>query len=263
MNGKDLHMKRNKAAAILAAMTLFCTAFTACGGEQKESLPDTAPDTTKPVETTAPEEETTEAPTTAETKEATTAAETETTAATETETTMTSEETTAEETTAAPVETAAPTEAPTQPPETDALPIETDPPAGFDAADLRFTYGGSTLTVGEDASGFIGAVPANSSESAPSCYGDGNDTNYYYNDFTLYIWDNGTTKMTYGIDITGTGAATAEGITIGSSVKDLVAAYGNGYTEELSDYVYTVGDSNIRFTIAGGMVTYISYNYNL
>lgn len=258
-------MKMKKmTAAVLAALTLLCTAFTACGN-QTESLPDTKPDTTRPTEeTTAPAEDAaTEAPTTASAADTTAAAESDTTAATE-DTTAASE-TAAAETTAALEETAAPpqTEAPTQAPTQAPTEAPTAPPAGFDSADLKFTFGGSSLTVGEDASGFIGAVPANYSESAPSCYGDGNDTNYYYTDFTLYIWDNGTSKFTYGIDITGPGAATAEGITIGSTVDALTAAYGTGYVEEVMDYVYTVGECNMRFTISGGIVTYISYNYNL
>ncbi len=260
---------------------LLCTALTfmlvGCGNakEELESQPEAADTTVPEAETENEAEETT-----AETKKTTKPASETTAAASETTTdTETSEvtETTAESQTETETAAEEPEVTETQPPaaETDPIVEETTeaPPAPtepdtthavqFSAEDLAFQYNGVSLTVGQDAAGFVAAVPADTVESAPSCYGDGNDINYYYSNFTLYIWDSNGTQLTYGIDITGTGLTTSKGIGIGSSLADVTAAYGSGYTVEGTDYVYKVDNSNLRFTISGDAVVYISYNYNL
>ncbi len=275
-------MKNTKKLLLtLTGLCLLCTGFTGCGKE-KEDLSDSQQEQTETT-TEAAKETTaeTEAVTTKETKATTTTkaeettaestsetAETETTASETTETTATTEAATEAPTqTEAPAPTEAPTEPidqATQPPATEP-PTEapTEPPAAFSAEDLKFTYNGASLTVGEDASAFVSAVAPDSSESAPSCYGNGEDVNYYYPNFTLYIWDNDGVKLTYGIDIKSAGLATSKGISVGSSVNDLVAAYGSNYSVEGMDYVYAEGNSNLRFSIANDTVVYISYNYNL
>ncbi len=256
---------------LCAAMTLM---LAGCGKEKEEltSQPEAA-------DTTVPETETEAEETTAESKK-TTKPSTETTAASET--TMDTETSAVTETTAesqTETETAAeePEVTETEPPAEETDPIveetteappaatepDTAPAAQFSAEDLEFQCNGVSLTVGQDAAGFIAAVPADTVESAPSCYGDGSDINYYYSNFTLYIWDSNGTQLTYGIDITGTGLTTSKGIGIGSSLADVTAAYGSGYTVEGTDYVYKVDNSNLRFTISGDAVVYISYNYDL
>ena len=170
----------------------------------------------------------------------------------------------AEETTAAPVQ-ADTTEAPAPATEaTTEAPTDAPAPAvNTSASELLFEFGGASLNIGDNAQSFVGAVPPNSQDASVSCYGNGEDINYYYDDFTLYIWNENGNYMTYGIDITGTGAQTSRGITIGSSVEDVKAAYGTGYEELGSDYVYTYGEFNLHFTIAGNAVTAISYNKDI
>lgn len=260
---------------LCAAMTLM---LAGCGKEKEEltSQPEAA-DTTVPETETETETEETTAETKKTTKPAaeTTAAASETTADTETSTaaeTETASESQTETETAAEEPEVTETEPPAE--ETDAVVEETTeappvtepdtaPAAQFSAEDLAFQYNGVSLTVGQDAAGFVAAVPADTMESAPSCYGNGSDVNYYYSNFTLYIWDSEGKQLTYGIDITGAGLTTSKGIGIGSSLADVTAAYGSGCTVEGPDYVYAVDDCTLRFTISGDAVTYISYNYDL
>ncbi len=258
---------------LCAAMTLM---LVGCGNakEELESQPEAA-DTTVPEDETETEAEDTTAETKQTTKPATettaaseTTADTETSAVTETtEESQTETETAAEEPEVTETEPQAVETDPIVEETTEAPPAATEPPTTpavqFTAEDLEFQCNGVSLTVGQDAAGFVAAVPADTVESAPSCYGDGSDINYYYSNFTLYIWDSNGTQLTYGIDITGTGLTTSKGIGIGSSLADVTAAYGSGYTVEGTDYVYKVDNSNLRFTISGDAVVYISYNYNL
>ena len=268
-------MKHTKKIIGLALCIALTASFAACGKSAEKVL--TPEETTAASTTTA--EDTTEGETT--TADGTTAASTTTaggttTAATTTkagETTKVGETTKAgetseapedtkdtKETTAAPAdETAAPTEAPTEEP-TEA---PTEAPAEQPKSELLFEFGGASINIGDNAQSFVGAVAPNNEESAPSCYGNGEDINYYYDDFTIYVWNENGNYLTYGIDITGTGAATSRGITVGSSVDDLKAAYGEDYKELGSDYVYTYGEYNLHFTIAGDTVTKISYNKDI
>lgn len=255
-----------KLIGVMLCMALLAS-VSACGKKSEEtSLPEDTTEVTTTAEDTTDEEtteeETTEAVTTEDvtTEEITTEADVTTEAATTGAdgTTTAADETTAAaaETTAAPAEntTAAPTEAATEAP--------TEAPAPQSNADpISFTFNGGTLVLGESAQGFTAAVPANNSESSPSCLGNGEDINYYYNDFTIYVWNDNGSYKTIGIDITGAGAETSRGIKIGSTEEDVIAAYGNDYLKRESEFVYDFDNNcHLGFTLNDGKVTFISYN---
>ena len=262
-------MKNWKKLAALVLTFAMLAAVSACGKQQEPER--TMPEDTTEVTTTAEEETDTDSTTTA--KETTTAAST-TTTGNSTETTSASTTTAAGETTAAGAETTAAetqaqTEAPaavntTQAPAADPTPApaeEPSPSVNTNAPEMSFTSGGMTVNVGESALAFVSGVGYNSFETAPSCLGNGEDINYYYNDYTLYVWNDNDSYRLIGIDIQGGDATTSRGIKVGSSVNDVTAAYGTGYTEENSDYVYRYDNNcSLRFTIEGGTVTFISYN---
>jgi hypothetical protein len=115
----------------------------------------------------------------------------------------------------------------------------------------------------QSADAFVSAnPPAQEPLEAPSCLGNGTDVNYYYNDFTIYVWkDENGVSQTIGIQIKGAGASTNRGISVGSTADDVVAAYGSLYTQQGSYYVYNYNDCSLRFTIDNGTVTEIMYDY--
>ncbi len=263
-------MKNWKKLAALVLTFAMLAAVSACGKQQEPER--TMPEDTTEVTTTAEEETDTDSTTTA--KETTTAAST-TTTGNSTETTSASTTTAAGETTAAgaaettAAETQAQTEAPaavntTQAPAADPTPApaeEPSPSVNTNAPEMSFTSGGMTVNVGESALAFVSGVGYNSFDSSPSCLGNGEDIVYRYDDYTLFVWNDNDSYRLIGIDIQGGDATTSRGIKVGSSVNDVTAAYGTGYTEENSDYVYRYDNNcSLRFTIEGGTVTFISYN---
>lgn len=152
------------------------------------------------------------------------------------------------------------------PPEPEPLdePLPTVPPAVAVTGDeLTFVYNGQSLTLKQSADAFVSAnPPAQEPLEAPSCLGNGTDVNYYYNDFTIYVWkDENGVSQTIGIQIKGAGASTNRGISVGSTVDDVVAAYGSLYTQQGSYYVYNYDDCSLRFTVSNGTVTEIMYDY--
>lgn len=258
-------MKNRRIISLVLSFAMLI-GFAACGKKQEtpgmtpgDMTETAAEETTETVQDESGTEEETETDKSTETTDAS-----ETGAA---ETDADTSETTgaATETTAAPETTEAPTNANTEPPATEkATDPPTEPPAQNNAPEMSFTFGNGTVNIGENAQGFTAAVPFNSEEKSPSCMGNGEDINYYYNDFTLYVWNDNGSYQTVGIDISGAGASTSRGITIGSSAEAVTAAYGTGYTEENSDFVYRYdGDCSLRFTMNNGVVTFISYNKDI
>lgn len=248
-------MRKNIICSFVMAGVLL-TVFSGCGKQQKEAVGDTQ--TTETV---------TEMTTEVTAEEVTTEAVTEAAAAAETTKASAAETQTVTETTTAPLSAVStakqtdegqPDRISPEPQQTEAL--EPITPVGDE---VTFQVNGNVLRVGDDATGFLSAMPPEFEETAPSMYGTGEDISYYYDDFTVYVWNGNGGAVTYSIDITGSGAATQKGITIGSSADDVIAAYGTEYTEQAMDYVYTYEDCTLRFTLIDGQVHYISYHKKL
>lgn len=262
-------MKNRRIISLVLSFAML-TGFAACGKKQEtpgmtpgDMTETAAEETTETVQDESGTEEETETDKSTETADASETGAAETDADTS-ETTGAATGTTAVQN-ATEAQTDAPTNANTEPPATEkATEPPTEPPAQNNAPEMSFTFGNGTVNIGENAQGFTAAVPFNSEEKSPSCMGNGEDINYYYNDFTLYVWNDNGSYQTVGIDISGAGASTSRGITIGSSAEAVTAAYGTGYTEENSDFVYRYdGDCSLRFTMNNGVVTFISYNKDI
>ena len=151
--------------------------------------------------------------------------------------------------------------------------IETEAPAQVDAPDpdapaetsaetepqtkelsMTVNYQGHSLTIGESAADFVAAVPELRSESAPSCYGNGENINYYYENeqVVLYVWNENGNYLAYGLDIYTPGIVSVDGLDIGSAVTF------DGEKE------YDMGnDCSILVNADGGVVNMISYNKDL
>lgn len=255
-----------KAVGLLACLLVLCSGC----GKQEETLNINE---TVPIETTASTETTEEETMTEETTVADTTA-AETTAIPDTTETMTTTLTTETETVAENhndqsdndnnIDNGSVQQTPNQKDEPiTTVPSPTKPSGDVIGDEVTFAYNGQALRVGDNASDFVNAVPENSKESSQSCYGNGEDINYYYDNFTIFVWNDNGSYTTIGIDITGPDVTTQLGIGIGSSADDVVAAYGSEYAVEGSDYVYTYDDCSLRFTIADGKVNYISYNKDM
>ncbi|MBQ3987178.1 MAG: hypothetical protein II629_00280, partial [Ruminococcus sp.] len=68
--------------------------------------------------------------------------------------------------------------------------------------------------------------------SAPSCHGDGEDKTYEYNGFTIYTYPGGGNDLVLEVNVLSSAVPTSKGIKVGSSLNDITAVYGNGYTTD-------------------------------
>ena len=135
-------------------------------------------------------------------------------------------------------------------------------PGGNDG-NFYFEAKGVRLAMGAEPAAALAALgEALHSFDCPSCAIDAVDTTYAYPGFELTITDpdRGENYITSVIlkDDTYT---TPEGVCIGSTLDEVLAAYGTDYKEETGFYTYTRGRSTLQFEIASGAVGQIQYDY--
>lgn len=98
----------------------------------------------------------------------------------------------------------------------------------------------------------------------PSCSFEGMAKIYYYNGFELanYLKDKTDKDRVYSITLNDDSVTTAEGIYIGQTFDDMIAAYGAGYEEieGFADvYRYLKNGTVLSFTVENNIITLISY----
>lgn len=133
--------------------------------------------------------------------------------------------------------------------------------------DLVFVYNNGQIRLLEKISDAL-AVLGNASkvESVASCLtiDSPDDKIYYYNGFKVQTLTDSEGEKIYQIEITSNSAATAKGITIGSSTADIENAYGlqNAVAHDEFGYTYSTGGSTaLDFFINNGKVENIIYQY--
>lgn len=147
---------------------------------------------------------------------------------------------------------------------------ETPASDGLSEADIALCYGGSEYAINQAADGIIAALgDGYEFDQSDSCAYEGFDKYYVYtlDDgevvlFTIPLLDGADTICQ--IETSSPSFSTPKGITIGSSLDDVIAAYGSDYVEDSSNYYFFVGEASftdsphIYFTIENNAVTYMS-----
>ena len=136
---------------------------------------------------------------------------------------------------------------------------------GITADDTTFIYNGVEIALDakiDDVVALLGE--ADSVKSEQSCHGEGEDRTYTYPDFLLKSYPKDGVDRVLDVIITAEGVATAEGIVIGSSLDDVIEAYGTVYNMVGPRYVYNAGEGKtLRFSIKDNTVTQIEYYFNV
>lgn len=123
-----------------------------------------------------------------------------------------------------------------------------------------FSYYGTEMPIGADASTIVASLgdPIDYFE-AESCAFNGLDKTYTYTEFVLITYPDGDTDRVSTIRLTADTVSTPEGIELGNTLDDVVAAYGDNYTQDVNSYIYTDGNCQLMFIITDGVVTSITY----
>lgn len=128
------------------------------------------------------------------------------------------------------------------------------------AEGFTFEYNGTIIPMNVDAAPIVEALgePTDYFEAA-SCAFQGMDKQYYYNGFELGTYPNGKKDLVSYVNFVDDTVTTDQGICLGSTLKELLAAYGKDYTAEGTSYVYKLGKSKLTFIVEEDAVTQITY----
>lgn len=123
-----------------------------------------------------------------------------------------------------------------------------------------FQSSGVTMGMNEDVAPILsGLGNYNNYAESPSCAFKGLDKIYSYNGFDLYTYPKGSVDYVNSIYFIDDSVATPEGIRLGSTVEEMLAAYGDNYTEEYGVYTYTKEKSTLSFIVTDGVIESIEY----
>jgi hypothetical protein len=112
-----------------------------------------------------------------------------------------------------------------------------------------------------DAAPIIEALgdPAQYFEAA-SCAFQGLDKIYTYNGFEINTYPNGDKDYISTVYFLDDSVTTDQGIYLGSTLDEVIDAYGEDYTQESGEYTYTLGQTKLAFIIEDETVTSITYS---
>jgi len=123
-----------------------------------------------------------------------------------------------------------------------------------------FEAGGIQIGMHEEAAGVLSALgEAEACFETPSCAFQGMDKQYTYGGYMLTTYEENGMDYVYDIYFLNESVNTPEGIHIGSTFDEMVAAYGDGYTEDFGMYTYIKERSKLQFLIENGVITSIDY----
>ena len=129
---------------------------------------------------------------------------------------------------------------------------------------FSYTINGVEIVPGEDFAGALATLgePVDFNEAA-SCYFDGMDKQYFYEGFEIKTYPVGDKDYVQDICVSVDTYSTPEGITIGSSLDEVVAAYGEDYEKMGKMYNYYVEeDKYMYFFVNNDGVKYFGYAIN-
>lgn len=253
-------------AAVLLSLVMAACGLSGCGNSDEPdvqsgkvnfdiSQSDAAAGTTASQENDkAPDETTSDAVQTTETEE------------TVTDTTVSEPDITETVTTSEVVTTTAAKQTTTTTTTTTKKPTETKAPAGFSDADAAIVYGGATIAIDADfASAKSQLGNPDIKQENPNCITGTSGYTYIYGAMTVNVYMKGNAEYVEGIMVDGgdKNIKTPKGITIGSSVSDLTAAYGKAATSEDFLTEYRGNSATVLFYTENGKVTgiFMTVNY--
>lgn len=123
-----------------------------------------------------------------------------------------------------------------------------------------FSYTFQNVTVTPGAEFVADQMPAaESTFEIESCAGQGTDTVYSYAEAEVTVFNDGAKGVIYSIYLMDPNTATPEGLYLGDDRTQVETIYGADYTEDVTELVYTKGQTELRIMVEDEVVTAIEY----
>lgn len=136
---------------------------------------------------------------------------------------------------------------------------------GFGKSDLNFELNGKVFALNSDVKALLTELGDSYEFSeAPSCVYEGTDKTYEYAHISIYTYPVKDKDHIDEIVLTGSSYKTVKSIRTGSTLEEVVAAYGNNYKDEGGMITYRLEPDNMKspslyFVVEDGVVSSISY----
>ena len=131
---------------------------------------------------------------------------------------------------------------------------------GQEASAFVFTSNGVEVRMNAEADPIVEALGEPiSAFDAPSCAFQGTDWIYTYDGFQINTYPLNDVNYVSSVVLTSDAVSTPEGLEIGGTKEDMIAAYGEDYTEEYDQCTYTRGDSQLAILFEDGTISSIEY----
>ena len=125
-----------------------------------------------------------------------------------------------------------------------------------------FTYKGTTLYMGQDASVLEKLGDYKDYSETPSCAFEGNDKQYYYGSFYVCVGTLNGKELIDNIWFADDTVETDEGLCIGDSKDKVEELYGADGFNGINAYVYEKDGHKLTIIINSDEVSSIQYGYN-
>lgn len=138
---------------------------------------------------------------------------------------------------------------------------ETDAPIVENRGDCSFTIDGNKIVPGEDFASVKDALgePVEYYEGA-SCYYDGMDKVFTYDGFEISTYPQGDKDIILSVQMSTDKYSTDKGITVGSTLDAVKAAYGDDFKTVGNNYKYYFDDKkNMYFMILNDAVKFFGF----
>ena len=158
-----------------------------------------------------------------------------------------------------PAETAAAVDSPTEAANPTPTPIAVKNADGF-----VFTVNGTHVYMDENMEDVLTRLgePRRVFE-APSCAFEGIDRIFSFQGYDLHTYPENEQDFVHTVNFRDDSLATPEGVFLGGSLSDMLAAYGDDYEQELGQYKYTKGQTYLSFIIDEDEIVAIMYGLTL
>jgi len=126
--------------------------------------------------------------------------------------------------------------------------------------DFALVYNGVTIQMDQDMDYLLPLLgePLGVFE-APSCAFDGIDRIFGFAGIQIHTYPDGDLDRVHTISFLNDSITTVEGITLGNSWEDVLAAYGSDYEQDITMFTYTINRTTLSFFVEGDMVIGVIY----
>lgn len=127
-------------------------------------------------------------------------------------------------------------------------------------AEPVFVYNNVKVKMNDEADPIVSALgEPNSTYEAPSCAFQGNDYYYDYGSFQVSAYEDNGTRRISAVILKDDLVTTAEGISIGSTDAEALAAFGESARSANGNYIVSAGSTTLTVIITDSAVSSILY----